>query len=212
AILGEPTDGAIEAGCQGSMRLAVSLGGARAHTARAWMGVNAVHRLGPLLATLASYEGRRPVIDGCEYREAVQAVLVEGGVAANVVPDRAVVHLNHRFAPDRAPEAAEAHVRELLAPVLDDAHRDGVELLDVAAGAAPGLGHRLLRTLIERNALEVRAKLGWTDVARFAALGIPAANLGPGEPIVAHTRDERVERASIERTHRVLADLLRRGP
>jgi succinyl-diaminopimelate desuccinylase len=208
AILGEPTAGAVEAGCQGSMRVAVTLGGRRAHTARPWMGVNAVHRLGPLLAALAAYEGRRPILDGCEYREALQAVGVAGGVAGNVVPDRAVVELNHRFAPDRDPEAAEGHLRELLAPLLGDG--DEIEVVDVAAGAAPGLDHPLLRSLVERG-LEVRAKLGWTDVARFAARGVPACNLGPGEPTLAHTPEERVDRASIEATHAALLDLLRRG-
>jgi succinyl-diaminopimelate desuccinylase len=210
AILGEPTDGVIEAGCQGSLRLQVTLTGARAHPARPWMGRNAIHRLGGLLEALARYEGRRPVLDGCEFREAIQAVRVEGGVAGNVVPDRAVLTVNHRFAPDRTSEEAQAHVREVLDPFLDEG--DEVTMVDLAAAAAPGLDHPLLSSLIGRNRLPVRAKLGWTDVARFAERGLPAVNFGPGDATLAHTAEERVERAPIEATHAALRDLLERGP
>lgn len=205
AVLGEPTDGILEAGCQGTMRLAVTLVGARAHTARPWMGRNAVHRLGRLLALVEAFDERRPVLDGCEYREALQAVRVEGGVAGNVVPDRATVLLNRRFAPDRDAAAAEAEVRELLAPVLEEG--DVVEVVDAVDGAPPSLDHPLLAALVRR--LPVRAKLGWTDVARFAARGIAAVNLGPGDPTLAHTAEERVDRAALERTSDVLESLLR---
>ena len=209
ALLGEPTEGVIEAGCQGTMRVRVTLAGRRAHTARPWMGRNAIHRAGEVLAVLAAYEERRPVIDGCEFREALQAVHIEGGVAGNVVPDRVTITINHRFAPDRSAAAAEAHLRELLASVLDDG--DGFEVVDAAEGAAPALSHPVMAALIERNALTVRAKLGWTDVARFAALGIPAANFGPGDATIAHMQDERVDRAPIERTYTALRDLLMNG-
>ena len=212
ALLGEPTGAAIEAGCQGTLRARLTLGGARAHTARPWMGRNAVHRLGAVLRVLEGYVERRPVIDGCEYREALQAVAVEGGVAGNVVPDRAVLTVNHRFAPDRSPEEAEAHVRALLAADLDPAAGDGFEVVDLAPAAAPGLTHPLLATMIERHHLEVRAKLGWTDVARFAAHGIPAANFGPGDATLAHTADEHVARAAVERAYAVLADVVQHGP
>ena len=209
AVLGEPTAAAIEAGCQGTMRLRVTLRGARAHVARPWMGRNAIHRAGRVLAQLDDYQARRPVLDGCEFREALQAVFVEGGVAGNVVPDRAVITINHRFAPDRTPVEAQAHVEEVLAPFLEEG--DVVELVDLADAAPPGLAHPLLSALRERNGLEVRAKLAWTDVGRFAAAGIPAANFGPGEPTLAHAQDERVDRASLEAVHAALADLLRRG-
>jgi succinyl-diaminopimelate desuccinylase len=209
ALLAEPTGAALEVGCQGTMRLTVELRGARAHTARPWMGRNAVHRAGRLLAALDGYEARRPVLDGCEYREALQAVYVEGGVAGNVVPDRAMVTLNHRFAPDRTPAEAQAHVESVLAPYLDEG--DEVAIVDVAAGAPPGLSHPLLAALRDRHELEVRAKLGWTDVSRFAAAGIPATNFGPGDPTVAHSRDERVDRADLDTVFAVLGDLLLRG-
>ena len=209
AILGEPTDGVLEAGCQGTMRLDITLKGVRAHSARPWMGRNAIHRLGRLLAIVDSWEGRRPVVDGCEYREAVQAVMVEGGVAGNVVPDRARVVINHRFAPDRDGAAADAWLRALIAPVLEDG--DTIEIADMAAGARPGLDHPLFAAFIARNQLEVRAKLGWTDVARFTELGMPAVNLGPGDPLLAHAPDERVTRAQLERTWALLRDLLVNG-
>ena len=209
ALLGEPTAATLEVGCQGTMRLRVMLAGTRSHAARPWMGRNAIHRAGRVLAVLDEYEARRPVIDGCEFREALQAVFIEGGVAGNVVPDRAVITINHRFAPDRNAATARAHVEEVLAPCLEDG--DLVELVDVAEAAPPGLSHPLLATLRDRNALEVRAKLGWTDVSRFAAAGIPAANFGPGESALAHTQDERVDRASLDAVYAALTDLLHRG-
>jgi succinyl-diaminopimelate desuccinylase len=209
ALLGEPTSAAIEAGCQGTMRLRVDLGGARAHTARPWMGRNAIHRLGRVLARLDSYEPRQPVLEGCTYHESLQAVFVEGGVAGNVVPDHAEVVVNHRFAPDRSPGEAEAHVRDLLASELADGDR--IELLECAPAAPPAVGHPLLAGLIAANDLEVRAKLGWTDVAHFAEQGIPAANFGPGDPTLAHNADERVERGDLEQVHAALGALLGAG-
>lgn len=209
AVLGEPTDGVIEAGCQGTMRLRLVLRGVRAHTTRPWMGVNAVHRLGPVLAALEQYDPRRPDLAGCQYHEALQAVTVSGGVAGNVVPDEVSLVLNHRFAPDRTVAEAEAHVREFLAPYLRD--DDSLTVDDAAPAAPPSVDHPLLAALIARHGLEVRAKLGWTDVAFFAARGVPAVNLGPGDATLAHTADERLYRGTLEATYAVLADLLIRG-
>ena len=206
ALLGEPTAGAVEAGCQGVLRAMVTLAGARAHTARPWMGVNAIHRLGSLLTLVDAYEPRTPVIDGCQYRESLQAVAIEGGVAGNVVPDRAAVTLGYRFAPDRDAAAAEAAFKELLDPVLGD--DDGFEVVERAPAAPPGLGHPVLQRLIGDNKLEIRAKLGLTDVAFFAERGIPAVNFGPGDPTLAHTAEERVERGAVESYHRILETLL----
>ncbi|WP_254127019.1 succinyl-diaminopimelate desuccinylase [Aquihabitans sp. G128] len=210
ALLGEPTDAAIEAGCQGTMRLQVTLHGKRAHPARPWMGRNAIHKLGRVLAAVEAHPTREPVIDGCRFREALQAVGVTGGVSGNVVPDLATVTLNHRFAPDRSPAEAEAAIRAVLAPALEDG--DEVEVVDVAPAAAPSLDHPVLAALIERNGLTVEAKLGWTDVARFAEHGIPATNYGPGHALIAHTAEERVDREPIERSFAALDELLRTGP
>lgn len=206
AILGEPTSANIEAGCQGAIRIEVHLTGTRAHTARPWMGRNAVHRLAPVLAAVAGYEARRPVIDGCQYHESLQAVWVEGGVAGNIVPDEARVRIHHRFAPDRSLAQAEAFLRELIEPHLDP--EDRIEVVDAAAACPPSLTHPILRRLVDDNGLGVAAKLGWTDVARFAGLGIPAANFGPGDATVAHTASEHVHRASLERCAHALYRLV----
>lgn len=191
AILGEPTAGQIEAGCQGTLRVRLSATGIRAHSARAWMGDNAIHKLGDVLSILSAYRPRRVDIDGCEYREGLSAVAVEGGVAGNVIPDAATVDVNFRFAPDRSVEAALDHVRAVFAgPLASGAVT--MTLTDSAPGALPGLSHPAAAALVDAAAGRFRAKFGWTDVSRFSALGIPAVNLGPGDPSLAHRVDERV--------------------
>ncbi len=206
ALLLEPTGGIVEAGCQGTMRIEVTLAGERAHTARGWMGRNAIQRLGPVLAVVDGYEPRRPVISGCEFREGLQAVHVTGGVAGNVVPDEAVLTINHRFAPDRTPEQAEAHVRSLIEPVMDSGDR--LEVVDAAPPADPGLDHSLLKAVVRNSGAPPRAKLGWTDAAFFAQRGVPASNFGPGDPLLAHTSHEQLHRDSLHSVYRVLEDLL----
>jgi succinyl-diaminopimelate desuccinylase len=208
AILGEPTAGRIEAGCQGVVKLEVIVGGTRAHTARPWMGVNAIHRLGPILGALGGYAARRPLIDGCEYREALQAVAVSGGVAGNVVPDRATVLLSHRFAPDRNTEQAVAHLRSLLEPFLDTGAGDSLRVVEAQPAAAPALTHPLLAGLLASSGQPPRAKLGWTDVAFFSERGVPAANFGPGDPTLAHTAGEEVHRDDLDRAFAALRGLL----
>jgi succinyl-diaminopimelate desuccinylase len=198
AVLGEPTNGVIEAGCQGVVKVRVTLAGRRAHSARPWMGTNAVHRLAPLLARVAGWEERRPVIDGCEYRESVQVVRVEGGVAANVVPDRASVVVSFRYAPDRTPAEATGVVRDLAGTGLDPDRGDQIEVIDLAPAAPPALAHPILAGLVEATEAPPRAKLGWTDVAFFTGRGTPAVNFGPGDPEVAHAADERVERRDLD--------------
>ena len=173
------------------------------------MGRNAVHRLAPVLTALADYDARQPVVAGCRYHEALLAVGIEGGVAGNVVPDSATLLVVHRFAPDRTSEEAEASVRAVVEPFLEPGDR--CELVDLAPAAAPSLDHPVLAALVRRNDLPVRAKLGWTDVARFASHGIPATNFGPGDPTIAHTAGECVDRASIERCYAALVDLLSTG-
>ena len=192
AILGEPSGGYIEAGCQGTLRAVISATGTRAHSARSWLGDNAIHRLSAVLERLSGYQGRAVDIDGCTYREGLSAVHIDGGVAGNVIPDAAAVTVNFRFAPDRTPQAALDHVREVFAGLDVD-----LEQTDVAAGALPGLHHPTAAALVDAADGLVRAKYGWTDVARFAALGIPAVNFGPGDPNLAHRRDERVALAQI---------------
>jgi len=209
AIVGEPTSAGIEAGCQGTLRMRVTLAGERAHPARPWMGRNAVHRSAPLVAAVADAELRQPLIEGCQFREAMQVVTIEGGVAGNVVPDRVEVTINHRFAPDRSADQAVDFVHQVIDPWLEDA--DLVEVVDVAPGAMPATTQPLIATLVERNHLGVSAKLGWTDVARFAELGVPAVNFGPGDSALAHTAGEFVTRQDLDSVFRALDDLVRRG-
>jgi len=208
AILGEPTSAVVEAGCQGTMRVRVALRGVRAHTARPFTGRNAIHRLGALLLRVADWSPREVVLDGCTYAEQLQAVGIEGGVASNVVPDEAVVTLNHRYAPDRGQAEAEAFLHELLDPVLELDAGDTWEMLDAADGAPPSLGHPLLKALVEQSGAPPKAKVGWTDVASFWDHGVPAANFGPGDPLLAHHPDERVGRPQLDRARAVLAALL----
>ncbi|MBY6677852.1 succinyl-diaminopimelate desuccinylase [Rhodococcus sp. BP-332] len=203
AILGEPSGGFIEAGCQGTLRMRFTATGTRAHSARSWLGDNAIHKLGPLFDRLAAYTPRSVDIDGCVYREGLQAVRVSGGVAGNVVPDEAFVDVNCRFAPDRSVEQAIEHVRE----ATDAEHLDlTVEVTDRSPGALPGLAAPAAAALVTAAGGEFRAKYGWTDVSRFSALGIPAVNYGPGDPNLAHKRDERVPVQQITD----VADVLRR--
>jgi succinyl-diaminopimelate desuccinylase len=208
AVLGEPTGGVVEAGCQGTLRAVVSMGGRRAHTARPWTGVNAVHRLAPVLATLERYTPRRVVLDGCEYTEQLQAVGIEGGVATNVVPDHAAVTINYRFAPERDRSSAEETLRDLLGADIDASAGDTLTIIDAAPGAPPALGHPVLASLVAATGAAPRAKVGWTDVATFAEIGVPATNFGPGDPLLAHTPDEHVSRTELERARQVLAAVL----
>jgi succinyl-diaminopimelate desuccinylase len=208
AILGEPTGALVEAGCQGTMRVVVTLGGARAHTARPFTGRNAIHRLGLVVQTVADWESRTVVLDGCTYAEQLQAVAIEGGVAPNVVPDRASVTLNFRYAPDRYRDDAETYLRQLFSGLIHEEEGDSLVVLDAADGAPPALDHPLLAALVNATETAPRAKVGWTDVASFWAHGVPAANFGPGDPLLAHTPDELVGREELEHAAAVLASLL----
>ncbi len=185
AILLEPTNGLVEAGCQGTLRATVTATGQRAHSARSWRGVNAIHAAAPVLTRLNDYQAREPVIDGLRFHEGLNAVAITGGVAGNVIPDECTVTVNFRFAPDRSAEQASAYVTEFF---------DGfaVEIVDLAPAADPSLDSSLARAFVTSVGSTPQAKLGWTDVARFTELAIPALNFGPGDPEIAHTRDEYV--------------------
>jgi succinyl-diaminopimelate desuccinylase len=202
AVLLEPSGGAVEGGCQGTLRAAIKVTGARAHTARSWMGRNAIHVAGEVLDVLRAWEAAKPVVDGIEYHEGLNAVAVSGGVAGNVVPDECVVTVNYRFAPDKSPAQAEAYIRALFG-------RWEVSVLDVAPGARPGLTEPAAAAFVAAVGGTPRAKLGWTDVARFAELGIPAVNYGPGIPEIAHTAGEYVEVAAIHACEERLRSWLR---
>ena len=197
AILGEPSNGGVEGGCNGTLRAVVRTHGVRSHSARAWMGENAIHRAAPILTRLAEYRPREIEVDGLVYREGLNAVHIAGGVAGNVIPDLCEVEVNFRFAPSRTVEDAEAHVRRVLEGFE-------VEMVDAAAGARPGLDAPLAQEFLAAVGGGARPKYGWTDVARFSALGVPAVNYGPGDPSLAHHDQERVPVAQIEDVERGL--------
>jgi len=190
AVLMEPTNGVVEGGCQGTLRAEVHVPGTRAHSARSWMGRNAIHEAARVLQVLNSYRPRQPEVDGLVYREGLNAVYIGAGVAANVIPDSCVVTVNYRFAPDRSTQQAAEHVREMFAEWQ-------VTVTDAAGGARPGLEKPAAAAFVAMMGGSPRAKLGWTDVARFAALDVPAVNYGPGIPEVAHSQGEYVELAQI---------------
>ncbi len=202
AVLLEPTDGWVEAGCQGTLHLRATFRGARAHTARPWMGENAIHRASAALTAIAANDPGPVDVDGLEYRQALQAVRIEAGIANNVVPDECTVVVNRRFAPSVSPADAEAETRALLVDA------DEIEVINASPAAPPNLWNPMVAELIGAFDLGVRPKLGWTDVARFAAHEIPALNFGPGDPTLAHTAGEFVTRESIEGCHAVLARFL----
>jgi succinyl-diaminopimelate desuccinylase len=211
AVIAEPTGGIVEGGCQGVLRATVTLAGRAAHVARPWMGVNALHRLGGLLERVRVAAMRSPTITGCRFQESLQAVSAVAGVGTNVVPPEARCTLSYRFAPDLTPAGAEARLRELLVGVVDDRIGDRLEIDDEAPGALPGLDDPLLARLVDLTGVAPRAKLGWTDVAYLAQLGVPAANFGPGDPELAHQDEEWVDEAELIRARDVLAQLLSAG-
>ena len=190
AVLMEPTGDVVEGGCQGTMQAEIRASGKRAHSARSWRGRNAIHEAAGILDVLRGYQARQPQIDGLSYHEGLNAVAISGGVATNVIPDECVVTVNFRFAPDRSAAEAQAYIRGMFSGW-------DVRVTDAVGGARPGLTGPAAASFVAAVGGTPRAKLGWTDVARFEALGIPAVNFGPGDPQLAHTRDEHIEIAAI---------------
>jgi succinyl-diaminopimelate desuccinylase len=197
AILGEPSNGQVEGGCNGTMRAIVRTTGVRAHSARAWIGENAIHAAAPILARLAAYRAKEVQVEGLAYRESMSAVRITGGVAGNVIPDLCEVEVNYRFAPSKSAADAEAHLRGVLEGF-------SVEITDAAEGARPGLDAPVAQEFVTAVGAQPRPKYGWTDVARFSAMGIPAVNYGPGDPHLAHHDEEKVPLAQIDAVERGL--------
>jgi succinyl-diaminopimelate desuccinylase len=186
AILGEPTNSQVEGGCNGNLRVELRAFGLRAHSARGWVGENAIHKVAPILDTLARYQPREVEVEGLVYREGLNAVGITGGIAGNIIPDECMVHVNYRYAPSRTSAEAIAHLQEVF-PGFE------MTVVDQAEGARPGLDAPLAQEFLAAVGGEAKPKYGWTDVARFSALGVPAVNYGPGDPLKAHADDERVK-------------------
>lgn len=197
AILLEPTNGTVEGGCNGTMRFMARTRGKAAHSARAWMGENAIHAAAEILVRLREHEPATVTVDGLDYRESLNAVRITGGTAGNVIPDAASVEINYRFAPDKSVDDAEAYVRRVLAGF-------DLERTDAAAGARPGLDLPAAASFVAAVGAEPKPKYGWTDVARFSALGIPAVNFGPGDALLAHSDDEHVSAGAVRACHSAL--------
>lgn len=197
AVLGEPTSGEVEGGCNGTLRFDVTTSGLRVHSARPWVGENAIHKAANILETLASYQPRSIEVDGLVYRESLNAVTIHGGVAKNVIPDQCTVHINYRFAPSRTGAQAVACMRELFP-------EGEATVADLCEGARPGLDAPLAQEFMKAVGGEAKPKYGWTDVSRFSALGIPAINYGPGDSLKAHADDEAVRVSEILRCERGL--------
>ncbi|UQX87708.1 succinyl-diaminopimelate desuccinylase [Jatrophihabitans telluris] len=204
AILLEPTNGRVEGGCQGTIRAVITVTGRRAHSARSWLGDNAIHGAAPVLELLAGYSAAEVEVEGLTYREGLNAVYIGGGVAGNVIPDSCTITVNYRFAPDKSEADAEAHLRAVFAGFV-------LEVVDSAPAARPGLDQPLAQSFVAALGQPAEAKLGWTDVARFSALGIPALNFGPGDPNLAHTVDEWVSLRAIESAEVALLAFLSSG-
>jgi succinyl-diaminopimelate desuccinylase len=202
AVLLEPTANAVELGCQGSLHARITFRGVAAHSARPWMGRNAIHLAAPFLSRVAGLPIREVAMGDALFREAMSVTLAQGGASRNVIPERFAVNLNLRFAPDRSVEEAKAHVATFIPPGAD------CEFVDAAPGAAPRPDVPLVRKFLEESGLPVKGKQAWTDVAQFAARGVPAFNFGPGLPELAHRRDERVPVENLVRAYRVLAGFL----
>jgi succinyl-diaminopimelate desuccinylase len=208
AIILEPTGAVVEAGCQGSLRIELTLRGVRAHSARPWTGENAIHRSAAVIDRISNVEEYRPVIDGCEYRESLQVVGISGGGIGNVVPDQVIVLINYRFAPDKTSSEAISAIERRLGDLVDAAKGDRFVVADAAPSAPPNLDDEILGALLAGSGGEARAKLGWTDVAFFTERSIPAANFGPGDPLLAHRVDEFVTGVELDRAFQVLDALL----
>ena len=205
ALLGEPSGAMVEAGCQGSIRLRVTAHGTRAHSARAWLGSNAAHKLAPIMSRIAAYESRDVTIDGCTYREGLNIVHLESGVATNTLPDEAWMFVNFRFAPDRTSEEALEYMKSIIGEEEDVT----IDIDDIAPAAQPGLGQPAAKALIDAVGGNVRAKFGWTDVARFSEMGTPSVNFGAGDPGFAHKKDEQVPTAQISEVSTALLKYLK---
>ncbi|WP_294568098.1 succinyl-diaminopimelate desuccinylase [uncultured Arthrobacter sp.] len=201
AVLLEPTAGTVEGGCNGTARFNVTTRGKAAHSARAWRGENAIHKAAEVLVRLREHQPATVPVDGLDYRESLNAVLISGGTAGNVIPDRTVIEVNYRFAPDKSPDEAEQYVRGVLEGF-------DIERTDAAAGARPGLQHPAAASFVAAVGAEPKPKYGWTDVARFSELGIPAVNFGPGDALLAHSDDEHVRAGEVRECLRVLTTWL----
>jgi succinyl-diaminopimelate desuccinylase len=191
----EPTDNTIQVGCLGNLNAELVFHGKSAHSARPWLGDNAIMRAVEALVPLARLEPHDVEVEGLVFREVLSVTEIHGGIATNVIPATTTATLNFRYAPDRTPAEAEARLRELV---------DGAGELQLLGNSPPGrvaAGSPLVQALRESGGFALEPKQAWTPVAEFSAQGLDAVNLGPGATRYAHTQDERVETAALRQTY-----------
>ena len=202
AVMMEPTGNALHAGCLGNVQAELEFQGVAVHSARPWLGVNAIHEAVRGLAAVVESQPQDVDLGGLRFREVLSVTQIEGGIANNVVPDRAVCGLNFRYGGHRSPAGAEARLRELVGPAGE------LRILNLAPAAPVALDNPLTQRLLAAGDLAVAPKQAWTPVAEFAARGLAAVNFGPGDPELAHRRDERVSVEAMEATLSVLCRFL----
>lgn len=206
AVCLEPSDNRLQLGCCGSIQATVTFGGKTAHSARPWEGENAIAKAAPFLGRLAALTPETHVIDGHTFRQVTTVTLANGGRGRNVVPDSFVLNLNHRFAPDTTLEQAQEHLRALVAGEAE------LVFTDLSPAAMPAARNPLVQALVDAGVTAVEPKQAWTDVARFATLGIPAVNFGPGESAQAHQRNESTDCGLLVAGYRILLSWLAKMP
>jgi len=197
-VMLEPTDNTIQAGCLGNLNARLLFHGTSAHSARPWLGDNAILRAVEGLAPLARLEPLDVEIDGLVFREVLSVTQIDGGIATNVIPALATATLNFRYAPNRTPAEAEARLRELV---------DGAGELELLGNSPPGrvaASSPLVQALRAAGDFALEPKQAWTPVAEFSAQGLDAVNLGPGATRYAHTQDERIEIVALRQTYDAL--------
>jgi succinyl-diaminopimelate desuccinylase len=190
-VMMEPTANQLHAGCLGNVIAQLHFEGVAAHSARPWLGRNAIHEAVHGLQKIAGMRVEEVVLDGLTFREVASVTTIQGGIASNVIPDLVTCGVNYRYAPNRTPEQAEARLRELIGA---DAR---LTIVSNAPGAPVAMANPLLARLREVGGMEVQPKQAWTPVAEFAQVGLDAVNYGPGDPAFAHRRDEQVEVAAM---------------
>lgn len=202
AIVMEPTNREVHAGCQGSINARVGFVGEPGHSARPWRAENAVTKAGPFLTMMHGLEAEPHPIEGLDFKEVMSVTRATGGVANNIIPGRFDLNVNYRFSPDRTMADAIERLRQVCAEA------DDFEVVDTAPAAYPEISHPLFSLLIESTAAPVAHKQGWTDVAQFAERGVPAINFGPGETALAHKPGESIDLSDLDWAHQVLLDTL----
>lgn len=209
AILLEPTNSQLELGCQGVLLFNIQVKGVKAHAARPWKGVNSITRAPKIIESVKSFPKKKVMLEGVCYKESLEPVKFNSGSATNVIPDLAEITLSYRFAPDKSADIAQAEIFSHFKHVLDNSLGDNIVILEARNGAYPASKSGIFKQLFELTSNKVSAKLGWTDVAFFSENQTVAVNFGPGDPQLAHSPDEKLEKGELEQSYKILTQFLK---